>query len=173
MKHLLTLSLLFAAGCGKDAPSSVSGIANGEGRSLKVEWGIALWDGEEKKLILGFLESDPPAEKLAAMKENKSLFMGVFLEVPIIQITLDLAEKDGVPDLSSPRFWRILYNNFGDKGPMTLNHAGNNTDMVVEVTGNPTSGGRVTGRFKGKDSFEMTDDKRYYNWDITFDLIVH
>ncbi len=78
-----------------------------------------------------------------------------------------------MPDLSSPRFWRILYNNFGDKGPMTLNQASNNPDMVVEVTGNPSSGGKVTGRFKGKDSFEMTDDKRYYNWDITFDLIVH
>ena len=105
MKHLLALSLLFAAGCGKDAPSSsVSGIAAGEGRSFKVGWGVAFWDGEEKNLILGFLESDPPAEKLAAMKENKGLFMGVFLEVPMIQITLDLAEKDGVPDLSSPRF---------------------------------------------------------------------
>ena len=56
---------------------------------------------------------------------------------------------------------------------MTLNHAGNNPAMVVEVTGNPTSRGKVTGRFKGKDSFEMSDDKRYYNWDISFDLMVH
>ncbi len=176
-------------GCGKPDPATdepeakpepaaaavaASGSATGEGKTMEVGWGIAMWDEKEDsaELVLGFLGGEPTPEDLKKITSNKSLFMGVFLKDPLFQISIEFKNgEDGNPDISKPDFYSVLYSNFGDKGPMTLNRSAGD-DGSITLTGELAPGGNVKGRLEGKDRFEMKDDVRNYDWDITVDLPV-
>ena len=196
MKRLLPLTLLLGLSCSRVAPESEKvsgkdtgppseaiaaappnvpnvGTATGEGRMIKAGWSVAFWNEKDSELVVGFLEAEPSADQLEKMKESQSLFMGVFLDVPMIEFTIGFEEKDGVPDVELPTSWRILYDNFGDKGPMTLNYVGEDGGRVVEVSGNPKTGGKVKGRFSGTGNFSLDDDNRDYSWNLAFDVPVH
>ena len=171
MKSMTCVLVLLVASCGDAKPLRVTGSVLGEGKSFKAGWGMAIWNEEKKELVVGFLESEPMAEVMEKMKGYKSVVGGgVALSVPIVEVTVKLEEKEGTP---SPSYYRMVFHNFGDKGPMTLNLNADFGERVVEVSGNIKSGGNVKGRFQGKDRFEIGEDIRAYSWNLEFDLPVH
>ncbi len=154
-------------------PVPVSGTATGEGKSLKLGWGIAMWDDKKDgELVLGFLESAPSSDDLKEITSNKSLFMGVFLDDPFVQINIEFKkDSEGKPDIGKPDYHAVLYAKFGEKGPMTLNRYAS-SGGVISLAGELAPGGQVEGRLQGTDTFEVPDDVRKYEWDITVDLPV-
>jgi hypothetical protein len=42
----------------------------------------------------------------------------------------------------------------------------------VQITGDPTSGGHVKGRFAGA-PYKFSEKDDYYGWNLSFDLPVH
>jgi hypothetical protein len=136
--------------------------------SFKAGWSIALWDEGEKELIVGFLESEPTADMIKKIKEKKGLFLAQ-LDVPLIEFEVVFAEKDGALDVTSPTYWKI---NIVDKYPHPWTYNGESEGIVVEISGNPRSGGKVQGRFTGTNSFQFPDRTDTSGWNFTFDLPV-
>ena len=175
--RLLPLVLLLGFGCSPDSSESAKnssvhplplpetltpGTAIGQGKLFKSGWSIAVWDNSVGgELIVGFLESEPTKNELSGIKKH-GLFLAVHRTVPLIEFAIGFEEKNGGPDVTSPRYCNITYDNFG-KGHRTLYNPIDQSN-VVQISGDLKSGGKVKGRFIG------TSDE--YGWNFTFDLPV-
>jgi hypothetical protein len=172
--------LVIAGGCkqvqskkeaGKTVSVPVTGSATGENKSVDFGWGIAMWDDKEKgRLIIGLMEKKPSDKDLNGIIAKKSLFMGAFMDEPMVQFGIEFDASGGAPDIAKPGYHMVLFNNFGGKGPMTLNRSANSAGGEIRLQGDLTPGGHVTGRISGSDKFEIGDDKRQYQWEVTIDL---
>jgi hypothetical protein len=157
-------------------PVPAPGMAEGAGAPFKPGWSIALWNQEDNELVIGFLEAEPTAQALNTIKEKKSLFLGVF-GVPMIEFGVKFEMKNDVPDIATPRYYRVVYSGFPGGGAVTFgDDVGSSRGWDMQVTGDPMSGGSVEGRFAGAEYWSWAPGAKkgnYYGWNFSFDLPVH
>lgn len=187
MRWLLPFALLLVFGCGDSAPKPgvvsstrteppppvpAPGTAVGAGKQFKPGWSIAFWDEEQQELVIGFLESEPTAEALEKIKEEKNVFFGAGND-PYVEVGVTFEIKNGVPDIAA--LYRIFYSGFRNEIPhcaWTFAEYAEISTWDVQITGDPTSGGQVKGRFAGA-ADKLSENDHYYGWNLSFDLPVH
>ena len=168
-------------GCSRSAPDSESlpqndntprlelpapGTSFYNEKKFKAGWSIALWNEAKNELVIGFLEAEPPADKLEKIIANKDLYEGVLLGVPLVQFSVAFAETDGMIDVASPTHWTIM---FAKEYANPWTFYDQPEDVLVEISGDPRSGGQVKGRFAGTYVMFANDTT---GWNFSFELPV-